>query len=177
MAGTIWLALIAGCGAPATGTVTPPSNVSSKVEPVVTTKPAHVPPFGDFDLADGEVVIMDHNSGDGRVHVLAISRDYLAVKRSWTEQPRSEVTSVPVQISVDERRTIAGWADQLWPMAPNGRLSLVKPPPDGTNPPYEWAVVLRRGGEVRVIEGGTGGSNDAIDTIIEGAVDFLDMHF
>jgi hypothetical protein len=55
------------------------------------------------------------------------------------------------------------------------RLAVVLPPPDGKIA-YGWAIVVRRGDEVRVIEGGADGAEPQPD-IIEGIVDFLDMEF
>jgi hypothetical protein len=132
-----------------------------------------VPPFGDVSVEDGELKLMDHNNGDGRVHVMTVSRDYRGAKLSWADRPgpRTDVNTGTFPIDADERAQIQAWSQQIWQLAPSGRRSFPKLP---DAKPYEWAIVMRRGDEVRVVEGG---ASDTQPDRIEEAVDFLDMHF
>ncbi len=173
----IWLAIVtlgalAACAPTAS---TAPVNRSG----APTSKPItlHVLPFGDVTIDDGAIQIMDRGTGDERVHVLTVSRDYRAAKASWPDRPgpRPEPKTDPLVLSNDQRGEVRSWLDPLWQLAPSGRRSFAKPPPDGKIA-YGWAIVLRRGDEVRVIEGGASGAEPQPD-IIEGIADFLDMEF
>lgn len=141
--------------------------------------PVHIAPYGDFAVNDGDILLMDHNSGSLRVHVMTISRDFHGMKLSWADRPgpRAEVETADFPIGPDERQQILAWSSTLWGVAASGHVTLPHPPPDGT-PPYEWAVVMRRGADLRVIEGAAGQTvGDDTESAIEGAVDYLDMHF
>jgi len=135
-----------------------------------------VPPFGDLTIEDGALELLDHNSGDGRVHRLTVSRDFQGSTLSWADRPgpRSDVRVGTFPISPEERDQVRSWSEQLWRLAPGGRRSFPRAAGEG-RPGYEWAIVVRRGAEVRVIDGGAAPATDS--ELIEGVVDFLDMHF
>ncbi len=171
-----WLAITtAACASAAAPTA--PANHADRTT-IAAIKTVNVPPFGDIAVEDGALELMDHNSGDERVHVLTVSRDSHGSKMSWADRPgaRSDVKTGAVPISAEERDQIRSWSEQLWQLAPGGRRAFPKAPPDG-KPAYEWAIMVRRGDEVRVIEGGASTGPDTQPDIIEGVVDFLDMHF
>jgi hypothetical protein len=123
-----------------------------------------IAPYGDVAVDDGALELMDHNNGDGRVHVMTVSRDARGSKLSWADRP-------------GPRTELRSWSQQLWALAPSGRRSFPHPASVDGKPAYEWAFVLRRGEEVRVVDGGVSTGPDPATDFIEGAVDFLDMHF
>jgi len=163
------------CGTPAAPSA--PANRAAETAPVSKLKTVTVQEFGEVAIEDGVLQLMDRGSGDGRVHVITISRAG-ATKSSWDDKPGAPVHVITgsIQISDEERTQLRSWADQLWQLAPGGHRSYVGPPPDGT-PRYVWAIVVRRGDEVRVIDGGASGGPSPQPDILEGVVDFLDMHF
>src|SRR5260221_11739977 len=103
----IAIATVAACGGPVRST---PAN---RVEATAgaKTKTASVPPFGDVSIEDGELKLMDHNNGDGRVHVMTVSRDYRGAKLSWADRPgpRTDVNAGTFPIDADERAQIQSW--------------------------------------------------------------------
>ncbi len=169
---TVVLGAVMACSTPAANT---PTNRSGS--PVAKPFTISVSPFGEVAIDDGALELMDRGTGDMRVHVVTVSRDYRAAKASWSDRsgPRTDVKTETLALSNDQRDELRSWAEPLWQLAPGGRRSFARPPPDGKIA-YGWAIVLRRGDEVRVIEGGAEGSEPQPD-IIEGIVDFLDMEF
>jgi hypothetical protein len=45
------------------------------------------------------------------------------------------------------------WRDRLWALAPSGAASFAPPAAEGA-PRWVWAIVMRRGPDVRVLTGG-----------------------
>ena len=97
--------------------------------------------------------------------------------RSWDDQtgPPTEVRSKAFRIDPHERAEIQTWSEQLWPLARVGAGATSRPAAGGTLE-YEWAIVLRRGDEVRVLDGSVASGTRQPDSL-ENIVDFLDMHF
>jgi hypothetical protein len=169
------VALGVACGAPAAAPI--PANRSVATAPVLLSRTVSVPEFGEVAIEDGALQLMDRGSGDGRVHVITVSRAG-ATKSSWDDKPGSpvHVDTGAIVISGEERTQLRSWAEQLWQLAPGGRRSFSTSPPDG-KPPYLWAIVVRRGDEVRMVDGGALDGTSTQPDILEGVVDFLDMHF
>ena len=141
------------------------------------TKTVKVAPFGDVTIEDGAIVLMDRGNGDKRVHFMTISHDFKGSTVSRDDVAGAKPKSDSFSIDADERAQIKGWSDELWKLAPHGRKSYkkVRPP---TGDFFEWAIVVRRGDAVRVIEGGVNGSGAAKQAdFLESPLDFLDMHF
>jgi hypothetical protein len=154
--------ILAACAAPAA------TGPSSRIErPPAAAQNVSVPPFGDVAIDDGAIVLMDHNTGDGHVHSITIARDLHASKTSWDDKPgsRAGVHTEDVTIDADERAKIQSWSTQLWQKAPAGKRTA----PASPSSDYEWAIVMRRGDDVRVLQ--------PPDEILEGITDWLDMHF
>ncbi|HET9990666.1 MAG TPA: hypothetical protein VFQ65_19185 [Kofleriaceae bacterium] len=170
-----WLlaAICASCAAPASAG--PANHVAAT--PAAQAKAVTVPPFGDVTIEDGALVLMDRGNGDKRVHYMHISRDYHGTTLSHDDVAGAEPRRDTFPIDGDERGWIKNWSDQLWRLAPHGRKSYAKVKP-ASGDFFEWAIVLRRGNEVRVIEGGANASDkDPQPDLLEGPLDFLDMHF
>jgi len=166
------LLLLAACGAPAASTaIANSSDRPAAHRPLAVT----IPPYGDVALEDGSIQLMDHNNGDQRVHIMNITRDFHGTATSWDDRPGvpTEMRRGTFPIDDDERAYIRTFSERIWRLAPTGRRTLPRAP--GTNG-YEWAVVMRRGDEVRAIDGGTI-SDEEDSNAIDEAVDFLDMHF
>ncbi len=165
------IVLAAACAKPP-----PPAAIGHHSEPVpaASVRTVSVSPYGEITIDDGALVLMDHNNGDQRVHVMTISRDYRGAKLSWDDRPgpRTGVERGTFPIDSEERAYIQSWSQRLWQLAPQGRRSF--PRAMGT-PPFEWAIVMRRGDEVRVVEGGAEPDED--EEPVEEMTDFLDMHF
>lgn len=67
-------------------------------------------------------------------------------------RPAGRAGSGSIQLDDDERRRLAAWSEAAWSLAPRGRASFFGAP--AAPPRWVWAIVLRRGEEVRVLEGG-----------------------
>src|SRR5262245_20636825 len=111
------LGAVAACSAPAASTAL--ANTSVDGAPVSKTRTVNVPQFGDVAIEDGALQLMDRGSGDERVHVVTVSRDYRAMKSSWADRPgpRTEVRSDSFELSGDERAQIRSWSEELWQLA------------------------------------------------------------
>jgi hypothetical protein len=173
MALRMWLLAVILSAAPAFG------GPSNKTATAPTPKTVTVAPFGDVTIDDGAIMLMDRGNGDKRVHFMTVSRDYKGSTRS-----RDDVSGPPsgerhdaFPIDADERAQLEGWTTKLWKLAPHGRKSYKKVRPKSGDF-FEWAIVVRRGDDVRVIEGGVNGSGAAHQAdFLESPLDFLDMHF
>ena len=165
-----WILVLCGCGTAATTAA--PANRA----PPPTAQTLSIRPYGDITVEDGAIVLMDHNTGDDRVHLMTITRDFHGAKVSWTDKagPRADVRSATFPISPEERDQIRSWSQPIWQLAPGGRRAFPKVASDTA---YEWAIAMRRGSEVRVIEGGPSSGSDPTTNAIDPAVDYLDMHF
>lgn len=172
--------MMVGSAAAACAQPVPPAAIGHHAAPgplpAANVRIVTVAPYGEITIDDGAIVLMDHGNGDQRVHVMTISRDYHGAKLSWDDLagPRSDVRRGTFPIDSDERAYIQSWAQRLWQLAPEGRRSFPRPPGSGT-PPFEWAIVMRRGDEVRIVDGGAEPEEDSEP--VEEMTDFLDMHF
>src|SRR5262245_10992818 len=94
------------CGAPPP--TAPPTN---RATAAATTKTVKLPPYGDLTVEDGALKLMDHNNGDGRVHVMTVSRDFHGSKLSWADRPgpRTDVNTGTFPISAEERDQLRSW--------------------------------------------------------------------
>lgn len=172
------LLAIAACSAPAPVPV--PANRVADRTPPATKKTVTFAVFGEIAIEDGGLVLMDRGNGDKRVHVMTISHDFHGTKKSWDDHPgpQTELRADAFPIDAEERDMIHSWLDPLWLLAPSGRRSFTRAVPNGTDV-YEWVIVLRRGAEVRIVDdlGGPPADRDDQPDMLEGVVDFLDMHF
>ena len=175
----VWCAIavagIVSCKSPETST-TPENHADQVAGARASSSTVTVSPYGELPIADGELVVMDHNSGDHRVHAVTLSPapDRPGSTLSWADRPgpRTEIRTDTVPLVAEQRDQIRYWSRQLWELAPAGRRSLEKPAPPAGAAGYEWAAAVRRGDEVRVIDGGRSGPD-----WIESLIDFLDMQF
>src|SRR4051812_19232233 len=121
--GVAALGAMLGCATPAASTG--PANVSMQRPPTSAPTEVTLRPFGVIKTEDGVIVLMDHNNGDKRVHVMTISRDFHGTKVSWNDVsgPPTEMRTDSFPISEDERGYIRSWSEQLWQLAPAGRRS------------------------------------------------------
>jgi hypothetical protein len=111
--------------------------------------------FGTVAVSDDGIVVMDGGTHGCVGHTLAIDAAHHA---SWERRldsmgdPDECSGSGSLDLSGEDRGTLAGLTDALWTYA--GELEV---PPSGEQdfdvPRYVWAVVLRRAGEIRTLEG------------------------
>jgi hypothetical protein len=169
-------ALLASCAAAPPAT-TPANSTAEHTRPTKTVT-VTVAPFGEIAIDDGALVLADRGNGDERVHYMTVSRDFHGTKRSRADKPGapSGVQTGTFPIDASERDWVRSWIEAMWPIAPSGRRTFKKPPPDGPTV-YEWAIVMRRGDQVRIVEGGPQSDADPAPDVTESIVDFLDMHF
>jgi hypothetical protein len=111
--------------------------------------------FGDVAIADGAIHVMDGGIHGVQGHTLVIAATGAA---SWERRldgmrPSGKAGAGQVQLTADEAARVRGWADELWELAPAGKASFDQPIERGP-PRWVWAIVLRRGDQVRVLSGG-----------------------
>jgi hypothetical protein len=111
--------------------------------------------FGEVAIADGEVAVMDGGIHGVQGHTLRIDRDGGGrwERRVESLQPSGKPGAGTFKPSPDELKSLRAWADRLWSAAGTKGGSYF-PPPDRGPPRWVWAIALRRGGEVRTLEGG-----------------------
>lgn len=116
--------------------------------------------FGEIQVADGALALMDGGMHGVQGHRLIIEPDGEArwERRTDSFQPVGEPGAGHVRLAEGELAALAHWRRALWELAEELRAYF--PPIEQGPPRWVWAVLLRRGDEVRILEGG-GMSPDA----------------
>ncbi len=114
-----------------------------------------VPMFGEVTINDGELLLMDGGIHGVQGHRLRVPPTGAA---AWDRSvdsfhPSGKAGAGELVLTSEERATLKGSADALWELAANGQTSFDQPIEKGP-PRWVWAIVLRRGDEVRVLSGG-----------------------
>lgn len=111
--------------------------------------------FDEVSIADGEIQVMDGGIHGVQGHTLVIppSGPTTWGRRLDGMQPNGKAGTGKLELTADEATQLRGWADGLWQLAPSGQASFDAPINNGP-PRWVWAIVLRRGEEVRVLSGG-----------------------
>jgi hypothetical protein len=153
----IAVALVSACGHGTEPTSPPPAAPVNAGNPP-STKPAsaHTAMFGDVAIADGAIAIMDGGIHGVQGHRIVIDPAGAATweRRLDGMQPSGKAGKGAFAPAADELARARDAAAKLWELAPQGRRSFSAPIEDGP-PRWVWAVVLRRGDEVRVVDGGS----------------------
>jgi len=111
--------------------------------------------FGDISITDGAIMVMDGGIHGVQGHTLVIpaTGDATWERRLDGMQPSGKAGAGQLALAADEVTRLHGWADGLWQLAPNGKAAF-DPPIEHGPPRWVWAIILRRGAEVRVLSGG-----------------------
>jgi len=123
-------------------------------------KPIRTAFFGDNDAHDGGISLMD-----GGVHGVQGHTIYLPVtgEARWERRidsvgPSGKAGGGMFLPTDEERARALAWGDELWELAAQKKsYQAINEPPR-----WVWAIVIRRGDELRLIEGGavTWGSHE-----------------
>ena len=148
--------------------------------PVAPTKTVTVPDFGDVEIADGALLLIDHGTIQPtahRVQAIVIASDFKGTKLSWADQPgpHADVKTEPFETGAEEHASITTWSKQLWKLAPKGQRVFGR-----AKPRYgwaQWAAVLRHGDEVRVVADGAQHEHGDREDLSEGLMDYISMHY
>lgn len=111
-------------------------------------KPAY---FGEVSLDDGGVALMDGGIHGVQGHTLIVNRGKPAQWERRTEslQPSGKPGKGTVVLDMAELAELQKWSDEAW-----GKAGRYYPPIEQGPPRWVWAIVLRRGGVTRILEGG-----------------------
>lgn len=131
--------------------------------------------FGEVSIPDGALAVMDGGIHGVSGHTVVVGADGVATweRRLDSLQPIGRVGSGRFQLTAEELSRVARWRDRAWETAAGERLFFSgaradQPPPV---PRWVWAVVVRRGDEVRTLEGGsirpTEGAPDGVRDLLE----------
>jgi hypothetical protein len=132
--------------------------------------------FGDVEVADGELVVMDGGIHGVQGHTLRVAPDGSArwERRVESLQPSGKPGAGSARLSADEAGRVKAWGDAVWPLGGKSWY----PPPDRGPPRWVWAIVLRRGDEIRALEGGAtappDGAPDAARPLLKWLVEKVD---
>jgi hypothetical protein len=110
--------------------------------------------FGECDVADGRIAMHDGGMHGVQGHSIEIGADGTA---SWHRrldgmQPRGNPGSGSFAPTEMERADLERWAEAAWELAGAGRDRFYPTQPEP--PRWVWCVLVRRGAEVRMVQGG-----------------------
>jgi hypothetical protein len=111
--------------------------------------------FGDVTIDDGAVSIMDGGIHGVQGHTIVIDRAGAATweRRLDGMQPNGKPGKGTFTPTADELAKVRAAANALWDQAASGHASFNAPIENGP-PRWVWAIVIRRGDEVRYVDGG-----------------------
>jgi hypothetical protein len=112
--------------------------------------------FGEVETDGVALAVMDGGIHGVQGHTIVVRLDDTATweRRLDGLQPSGRAGRGPLQLTDVERRQLEAWSRAAWDAAgPSGRASFFVDPSQGP-PRWVWAVVVRRGDEVRLVEGG-----------------------
>lgn len=136
--------------------------------------------FGTVSVADGAVAIMDGGTHGNAGHTIVAAPDGAATwaRRIDSMRPDGVAGKGDFELSADEHERLRVWADDVWDYAGPDSTEMFPPVEKGA-PRWVWAIVVRRGDEVRVLQGGSiaplrGGLPDAAQQLLEWVGDRVD---
>ena len=111
--------------------------------------------FGNVTLDTGTIYLADGgiHGVQGHTLVVAASGDARWERRLDGLQPSGKAGVGTLKLAADEAKQLVAWADRLWDLAPKGKASFDPDPKNGP-PRWVWVIVIRRGDEVRILQGG-----------------------
>jgi hypothetical protein len=151
-----WLLLVCSCSSRSSQTdPVEQREPPARKPPATAPKTVKVPMFNEVSIADGAIHLMDGgiHGVQGHTVVLAATGSATWERRLDGMQPSGEAGAGQLELTADEAAQVRGWAEGLWALAPTGKASF-DPPIEQGPPRWVWAIVLRRGDEVRVLSGG-----------------------
>ena len=130
--------------------------------------------FDDVAIEAGAIHMMDGGIEGVQGHTLVIpaSGDATWARRLEGMQPSGKAGSGKLALTADDTAKLRGWSDGLWQLAPKGKASFDMPIGDGV-PRWVWAIVMRRGDEVRVLSGGNMSPPDGAPEPAKSALQWL----
>jgi len=152
--------LMASCTSGSSAPEAPPNEPSGPETnvPALSSNPMSVTTlyFNEIEIADGALAVMDGGTHGVQGHTVVINAGGRATWERRLEglRPQGSPGSGSFVLGNDERALQRTWSNTVWDMAgPSGRARFFGDISEGP-PRRVWAVVLRRGDEVRVVEGG-----------------------
>lgn len=142
--------------------------------PPAGTKTVKVSMFGQVAIADGAIILMDGGIHGIQGHTLSVPS---AGATTWERRldgmyPNGKAGSGSVELDAAELTDLRTWADGMWKLAAKGSVSF-DPPREHGVPHWVWAIVLRRGDEVRVLDGGGMSPPDNAPDPVKQALEWL----
>lgn len=130
--------------------------------------------FGEVAIDDGAIQLADGGIHGVQGHTLIVPArgDAKWERRTDSMQPRGKAGSGTLKLTADESKQLHAWADKMWDLAPKGKASYDMDIKDGL-PRWVWVIVLRRGDEVRVLEGGATSSPEGAPDPAKAALAWL----
>jgi len=121
--------------------------------------------FGDVEIADGSVILMDGGMHGVQGHQLFVDAGGHArwVRRLDSFAPHGRAGSGTTTLTAAERTRLAAWTDAAWKRAEKTRHASFYPDISRGIPRRVWILVMRRGDEVRTLEGGEVGGGKPPD--------------
>lgn len=108
--------------------------------------------FGEIALADGDTVVVDGGTHGVSGHTLGVRASGTVewARRVGTTGPRGAVGAGTTTLDDATRAQVTAWIDEAWIHAANNPTPSTRAP--GAPPRWVWAIAMRRGDEVRVVE-------------------------
>ena len=156
------------------GSAVQAARLDAGAPPLAEGKPVKLSHFGEVTIADGACALMDGGIHGVQGHTLVVeaSGDATWERRLDGMQPSGKAGSGRFRASAAEKARLHNWSDQLWQLASGGKKSF-DPPIEQGPPRWVWAIVLRRGDEVRVLDGGGISSPTGAPEPAQGALHWL----
>ncbi len=137
--------------------------------------------FGEVETDGVALAVMDGGTHGVQGHTIVVGVDGTATweRRLDGLRPKGGAGRGGLELADDERKRIEAWSRAAWDTAgPSGRASFFVDPSQGP-PRWVWALVVCRGGEARLVEGGAlvrlGGSLPApLRPLLDWLVDRVD---
>jgi hypothetical protein len=164
----VWVLALVACHDPAPPPAAPPPPATPG------PKTVKVPMFNDVAIEAGAIHLMDGGIHGVQGHTLVIpaSGDAQWERRLEGMQPSGKAGSGKLALTAAETSKLHGWSDGLWDLAPKGTARFDMPIDTGV-PRWVWAIVMRRGDEVRVLSGGDMSSPDGAPEPAKSALAWL----
>jgi len=110
--------------------------------------------FGEVDAPDGGVHLMDGGMHGVQGHTIEAPPrgPWRWERRLDGMQPRGKAGDGQLDPAEQERQQLFAWTESAWQLAPSGKADFFEFPP--TVPRWVWCIVIRRGAEVRILQGG-----------------------
>ena len=136
--------------------------------------------FGGVAIRDGELILMDGGIHGVQGHTLAVAPDGAGrwERRVDSFRPSGKPGAGTFKPDKDELARARAAADRLWVAAEKKSARSFFAPLGHGPPRWVWAIVLRRGDEVRALEGGavtrTDGAPEDARVLLQWMIDRVD---